>query len=149
MKKRQIALLLILSLLPALLGACGAPSILGRWRPVGDNSFSVEEFSRLGVKAESISLEFLQDGHIRLLADGKDIMEAVKAGLKSSGASQDMLKTIEGLKLSMSYKLEGSQITITMEVNGQQSLSSGSYTINGDELTITSEGRESRFVRVK
>lgn len=152
MKTKKVLLVAALLAISLLLAACGSQSnnLQGKWTPQGDDALFAQTAGALGLSAARMTVEFLADGKIVTLIDGKPLLESMKATVLATGlATEQTLAAMNLQEPQMSYATEGNKITLSVTMSGETRKSEGSYVLDGDKLTITVNEQSSVFTKEK
>jgi len=128
-KKAILALALVLAALA--LAACGAKTPLeGRWKLDSATGTTATLLSL--INADTVVVEFDRDGRMLTYYDGKTL----------SNESGDEVPVT-------TYKTNGNTIGMTTAVGGSSAEIRGTWIIEGDRLTMTSEGETATYTRFR
>ncbi len=144
--KKLVSLALLLVTAALLLTACGGgskPSIVGKWtspdltEQIG--SSGLEQV--LGAEAaKDVVVEFTEDGKIEMLIGGKTTVDLMVDVAKQAGLSEEQVESMKADAPELTYKVDGSNLTISTKMGDQTTEETNAFKLDGDKLTLTMGG---------
>ncbi len=145
--------LLLVAILVLTLTGCGqkTQSIVGKWNSEEfASSMGGDSMETMFGENPAFTFEFTKEGKMMFLVNDKPIQDALKEAIDKMELPEEAKASMpDSLFPDISYKLDGSKITMDMKMGEQAESATGDFKLEGDKLTITIDGKPMVFTKVK